>query len=155
MLPISYERVIGPQCCVFHRSHMINFFGIKLNEQELFIGSCLQFPLIFIVGWWVVPVMAICGLFWALGGAANSSKFFRRLGVPLTVCGATFLVLHQLTIFLAVPFMVWVAPSYGSDSWLFNFVMIRVHDQKKADFITRGICYLWYLLAFSIALLLS
>lgn len=115
------------------------------NPEEFFIGACLQFPLYFIVGWWVLPIMFICGILWRLGGW--SKKLFRRIGVPLVVCGASYLTLHHLAIFLAVPFMSWLAPSYGQDSWLYNRI--------KNDFLTRVICFGWYWTVFSIAFLIQ
>jgi hypothetical protein len=44
---------------------MKSFFD---NWEEIFIGACLQFPLYFIVGWWVLPIMLVCGILWRLGG---------------------------------------------------------------------------------------
>ena len=111
--------------------------------EELFIGSLLQFPLYFIIGWWIIPVSILCGILWRLGGWSEGNKLFRRLGVPLVVCGSTFLVIHHWTIFLAIPFMVWLAPSYGKESWLFRLV--------KNVFLTRLICYGLYWAAFSLA----
>ena len=121
-----------------------NFFD---NWEEIFIGATLQFPLYFIIGWWVLPIMIACGLLWRLGGVEGGSKLFRRIGVPLLVTLATFLTLHHWLIFLAVPFMVWLAPSYGEKSWLFKLL--------KNDFITRVICFAWYWIAFSLALIFN
>lgn len=127
----------------------VNFtFGGVVMSEELFIGAVLQFPLYFIVGWWIVPIMLVCGVLWRLGGWAEGNKLWRRLGVPLVVCGATYLALHHWTIFLAVPFMVWLAPSYGKDSWLYKLL-------KYNDFMTRLICFGWYWTAFSIAFLIQ
>ena len=117
------------------------------NLEEIFIGAALQFPLYFVVGWWVLPVMAVCGVLWRLGGMAGGNKLFRRLGVPLVVCGLTFFVLNYWWIFAAVPFMVWLAPSYGEDSWLYKLI--------KNDFVTRIVTYAWYWTAFSIAFLIN
>ena len=113
------------------------------EPEEIFIGAALQFPLYFIVGWWVVPIMLVYGALWRLGGMEGGSKLFRRIGVPLVVCGATYLTLHHLSIFLAVPFMVWLAPSYGIDSWLYRLVC--------NTFLTRLICFAWFWAAFSLA----
>jgi len=110
--------------------------------EEIFIGSVLQFPLYFIVGWWVIPIMILCGFLWRLGGWEGGSKLFRRIGVPLVVCGTTFITTHHWQIFLAIPFMVWFAPSYGKASWLFKIV--------KNDFLTRLICFGWFWSAFSL-----
>ena len=113
------------------------------NREEIFIGACLQFPLYFIVGWWVLPIMAVCGILWHLGGWKYGHKAFRWLGVPLVVCGSAFFFTHNAYVFLAAPFMVKLAPSYGKDSWLF--------ERLKNDLPTRLICFAWYWTAFSCA----
>jgi hypothetical protein len=114
--------------------------------EELFIGACLQFPLYFIIGWKILFIMPLCGLLWRLGGWEHGSKLFRRIGVPLCVCVPAFCVVHNPFIFLAVPFMVWLAPSYGEESWLFKLL--------KNDFLTRLICFAWYWTAFSVGVTL-
>jgi hypothetical protein len=114
------------------------------NWEEIIIdGICSSIFLYWIVGWWVIPLAVLCGFLWRLGGVTGGSKLYRRLGVPLLICGATFLTLHHWSIFLAIPFMVWPAPSYGKDSWLFKLL--------KNDFLTRLICFAWYWLMFSLA----
>jgi len=124
---------------------MRSFFD---NWQEIFVGACLQFPLVFIIGWWVIPVLGVCGLLWRLGGWEHGNKAFRRLGVPLVVCGATFLVFRGWLIFGAVPFMIWVNPfSYGENSWLWKWL--------KNDFLVRITGYIWYWLVFSAFLCVS
>ena len=125
--------------------------------EEIFIGASLQFPLIFIVGWWVLPLMGVCGVLWRLGGMAGGSKLFRRLGVPIIACGASFMVLHDWWLFIAVPLMVWLCPaSYGKSSWLYKlFLKITKENTKKADFLTRVVLYFWYWAVFSIALVLQ
>lgn len=123
------------------------------NPEEIFVGACLQFPLIFIVGWWVIPIMAVCGLLWRAGGVTGGNKLFRRIGVPLVVCGSTFLVFREWWIFLAIPFMVWLCPaSYGKSSWLFKWILGIVKNEKKADIITRGILFVWYWFSFCLPL---
>lgn len=117
------------------------------NWEEIFIGACLQFPLYFIVGWWVLPIMLVCGLLWRFGGVAGGTKLARRLGVPLIVCSSAFLYTHHWQIFLSLPFLVWIAPSYGVDSWLFKLL--------KNDFLVRLICFAWYWSAFATAYALS
>jgi len=118
------------------------------NPEEIFIGVFLQFPLFYVVGWKIAFIMAVCGVFWRLGGWEHGSKLWRRIGVPLVVCGATFLTLHHWTICLAGPFMVWLAPSYGKEAWLYK----RLGGD---NFLTRIICYGWYWAAFSIAFILK
>lgn len=118
------------------------------NPEELIIsGICSCIFVYWIIGWWIIPVFVICGLLWRLGGWEHGNKLFRRLGVPLVVCGASFMAGVSWIILLAVPFMVWLAPSYGVDSWLFKLV--------KNDFLARLICFGWYWTAFAIAYALS
>ena len=117
------------------------------SPEELFIGACLQFPLYFIVGWWILPIMLVCSVLWRLGGVEGGSKLFRRIGVPIVVCGSSMLFGVSWVILLAMPFMVWFAPSYGKDSWLYKLI--------KNDFLTRLICYAWYWAVFSIAYFIS
>ena len=123
---------------------MKSFFD---NPEEFFIGACLQFPLYFIVGWWILLIMGVCSVFWRLGGWEHGSKIFRRIVVPLVVCGSSMLFGVSWVILLAMPFMVWFAPSYGKDSWLYKLI--------KNDFLTRLICYAWYWAVFSIAYFIS
>lgn len=61
---------------------MIKLFGKELNPEEIFVWACIQFPFYFIVGWYVLPLMVISGIFGALGGAKYSKKGYRTLGVP-------------------------------------------------------------------------
>jgi hypothetical protein len=115
--------------------------------EELFIGAVLQFPLYFIVGWWVLPIMLVCGILWRLGGWSKGHKAFRWAGVPLVICIISALALHKPILMLAAPFMVKLAPSYGVDSWLFKLV--------KNDFLVRLICFVWFWLMFSLGILLG
>jgi hypothetical protein len=117
--------------------------GFFDNWEEIFIGAVLQFPLYFVIGWWVLPLMAVCGILWRVGGVTGGVKWARWLIVPSLVCGSAFLVTHSWPVLLAIPFMVKLAPSYGIDSWLFKLT--------KNDFITRLICYAWYWGAFAVA----
>lgn len=115
------------------------------NPEELVIDGILSsVPLYFIVGWWVLLLTPLCGVLWRLGGWEHGNKAFRRFGVPLLVCIVSSFFLHKIFLMLAVPFMVWLAPSYGKDSWLFK----RLHN----DFLTRVICFGWYWLVFSVAI---
>jgi len=95
--------------------------------------------------------MPICGLFWAIGGAAGGSKLFRRIGVPLVTCLTIYAFdkFHPWSVFFAIPFMVWIAPSYGIDSWLFK-LFSKV--TKEPNFPTRLVTYIWYWYAIGVAI---
>jgi hypothetical protein len=116
--------------------------------EEIIIGGlCSTIFLYFIVGWPVFAISLVSGLLWRLGGWKYGSKLFRRLGVPLVVCVSSMVAGVSWVILLAVPFMVWLAPSYGKESWLYK--------KLQNDFLTRIICFGWYWLAFSLAYMLS
>jgi hypothetical protein len=115
--------------------------------EEIFVGACLQFPLYFIIGWWILLIMPLCGLLWRLGGVEGGVKWARWAVVPLLVCTTTFFATGKCSVFLAAPFMVKLMPfSYGKSGWLYNLT--------KSDFITRIVTFAWYWLMFSIAVIL-
>ena len=116
------------------------------NPEENMIWGLLQFPLYFVIGWWILLIMPLCSVLGRLGGVTGGSKLFRRLGVPLVVCWCAFAATHHWGIFLAVPFMVWLAPSYGEESWLYKLI--------KNDFLTRLVCFAWYWTVFALAFLI-
>lgn len=117
------------------------------NPEEIFVGALLQFPLYFLVKWWVIPVMIVCGFLWRYGGWEHGNKLARRFGAPLLVCIVPALTLHMPILMCAIPFMVWIAPSYGKDSWLY-----KITDD---DFLTRLVCFSWYWSAFTLAYVFS
>jgi hypothetical protein len=117
------------------------------NPEEIFIGAVLQFPLYFIVKWWIAPIMVLCGFLWRLGGWRYGNKLFRRLGVPIVVCLSAFLAGVHWPVFLAIPYMIWFAPSYGVESWLYKLL--------KVDFPVRLITYFWYWTVFLLAFLVA
>lgn len=125
------------------------------NPEEIFIGAMLQFPLIFIVGWWVIPIQLVCGLLWRYGGAEGGSKLARRIGVPFVVLLSSALVLNNYMLFIALPFMIWAAPSYGASGKLFNFFLKLTSNGKKADILTRGLLYVWYWAVYAIVLIIA
>jgi hypothetical protein len=113
-------------------------------EEIIICGILSCIPIYWIIGWWVLPMMAVNGLLWRWGGATGGWIPARWALVPLIVCGATFIALSNWTIFLAAPFMDYLSPfGYGKESWLYKWL--------KSDFLTRLICWAWYWFIFSIA----
>ena len=112
--------------------------------EEIFVWACLQFPIYFIVGWWAIPIMILCGFLGRLGGVEGGVKWARWAVVPLIICTITFVMLHSWWIFLAAPFMEKISPfGYGKNSWLFKWL--------KKDFPVRLINFAWYWAVFAIA----
>lgn len=116
-------------------------------EEIVIDGLCSTIVLYWIIGWPVFAIAAVCGLLWRAGGVKDGNKLFRRLGVPFVVCGASMIWGASWTVFLAAPFMVWLAPSYGKEAWLYKLV--------KNDFLARIICFAWYWLAYCLAYMLK
>jgi hypothetical protein len=113
-------------------------------EEIIICGICSTIFLYWIVGWWVLPMMAVNGLLWRWGGATGGWKPARWAVVPLILCTCTYLSTGRTLIFLAAPFMVKLMPfSYGKSGWLYKWL--------KNDFLVRLITYAWYWLVFSIA----
>lgn len=136
-------------CALFTLGGMVmtlkDFFD---NPEELFIGACLQFPLYFIIGWWILLLMPICGLLWRWGGVSGGIKLARWALVPIAVCGSAIACGVSWWILIASPFMIKLSPvSYGENSWLFKWL--------KNDFLTRLICFLWYWFSFSLVYLIA
>lgn len=121
------------------------------NPFEIFWWGCTNFPIVLYVQWWVIPIMILSGLLGRLGGTEGGHKLFRKIGDPILVCGATYLKFHEWGIFIAIPFMVWLAPAYGATSWLFK-LMTKLYGRDKADMPTRLIILACYWAAYLIAL---
>lgn len=59
---------------------------MKLNKEELFVGSFAPLGLVPLYGWWVLPLCPITGLLWALGGSGYlGTKSWRRVIIPLII----------------------------------------------------------------------
>lgn len=127
-----------------------NFFD---NPQEIFIGACLQFPFIFIIGWWVLPMMLICGIFWRIGGMTGGNKLFRRIGVPLVGMASAFANGFWISGVIGAVLSsasIWTI-SYGEDSVFYKFFFNMSHNLKKADFQVRTLLYVCYFLSWMTA----
>lgn len=126
------------------------------NWYELRTGALLQIPLCLIVGWWVTPIMLVCAVLWRLGGVTGGNKLFRKVGVPLVVCWATYVDMHAPLIFIAIPFMIWLFPSYGKSGFIYKFFINSGDgDEEYADFMTKMTGHIWYWVSFYIVLLLQ
>lgn len=122
----------------------------KLNIEELFVGGFIQLPFYFVIGLWVIPLAILSGLLWALGGAEDSSKLFRRLGVPFLAI--FFLVAsgwQSLLVLAAYPGAVLACSlGYGLESKIWRFFYRIRQNHKAADFVTRLLTYSLYWISF-------
>jgi hypothetical protein len=136
---------------------MIKIFGKELNLEEMFIGAFIQAPFYFIIGWWVLLLMAISAILWALGGAANSNKLFRRLGVPVATSVAVALTTGNWLALAFIP-LGWGALSIGygipstqppdAGSFLGRFFLKILKTEKLANLATRLTIYSLYWISF-------
>ena len=135
---------------------MLNFFGKELNIEEIFVGACIQFPFYFLVGWWVLALMPVSGFLWALGGAKDSSKLFRRLGVAVaTVVSVvvTNITWWPIASFIPVGWGVltlgYGMPDGEDEGSFFGKLYLRIlKNYKLANFSTRLTTYIIYWVAF-------
>ena len=83
---------------------IIRVFGKDLNSDEILTGVAHGAFTAFFIGWWSVLAMLLCGFLWAWGGAAGTSKSWRRWGVPLVVCVSIALVKWIWYPLVSIPF---------------------------------------------------
>jgi len=93
-------------------------FGKYLNPEEVAVGALHSAIWIPFLGWWAALGVPASALLWAWGGADGTSLIWRRLGVPVTVCGL--IALNQLSwiSLCSMPFAFFVLTfGYGIPSW--------------------------------------
>lgn len=132
---------------------MIKLFGKELNLEEMFVGACIQFPFYFMIGWWVILLMAASSILWALGGAENSNKLYRRLGVAVATSAFMITISPAILLFI-LPGWGILTLGYGmpdatdKGSWLGRFYLRALKNYKAANFATRVTTYILYWVAF-------
>jgi hypothetical protein len=133
---------------------MIKFLWWELNVEEIFVGSMIQYPFIFIVGWWVIPLMAVSGLLWSIGGSKEGEKIIRRVGVALATALALVIYNHAywpcLISGCGAAGAVWMG--YGVNSVLYKAYSAILYTDKTRTFATRLTTYFLYWLAFGIGM---
>jgi len=63
----------------------IRLFGKDLGKEELKVGAVYSAIFIPWLAWWTLALAPVISFLWGYGGADNTSKVWRRVGVPL-VC---------------------------------------------------------------------
>ena len=124
---------------------MIKLFGKELNLEEMFVGVMIQWPFYFAIGWWVLLLMPISGLLWALGGAEKSNKLWRRLGVPLATSIA--IIAYNVKLWPAgvafLPAFGVLSMGYGESSWLYKLYS-KWFKEDVIDYPIRITTYILY-----------
>lgn len=96
----------------------LNLLKIKLSKEEFWTGfthSAVWTPF---QGWYALPSALLSGYLWALGGAKDTKKAWRRIGCPLTICVAVWAYKLGYWHFLSLPLAFWVLTiGYGIPSW--------------------------------------
>jgi len=109
---------------------------MKLSKEEFLTGCVVGVAWFSFMKWGCVPAGLLSGFLWALGGAAGTSKNWRRIGVPLTVGLFAWLGSRSLLPLVGVlPFYGVLTLGYGvpdgagdDGSWLGRFWMTKVTD---------------------------
>ena len=138
-----------------------------MNRQELLQGALHGSVAAVYMGWYVAPVVLICAILWALGGADGYSKAFRRIGVAVAICLPIMLVTGNFLWALAAVAMWGVfsigygIPSLndeGSTLGKLAYIMTDglrgdVYSERKATWMVRSFLFMLFLTAFSIPML--
>ena len=121
----------------------IKLFGKEYSVEEFLVGALLQLPFYFLFGGWVMPLSFVCGCLWAYGGAHNTSKLWRRLGVPLAVGVALAVNSGWLTLACVPLLYVIVSLGYGKESFIWKSIRDR-KSHEESDLITRTLIFIAY-----------
>lgn len=87
---------------------------MKLNKEEIIVGAVVAASFIYftkVLSFVTIPLSAIL---WAMGGAEKSDKNYRRVGVPVVICGAIAIMqLNVLPLASILPFHLALRLGYG------------------------------------------
>ena len=84
------------------------------NKEELSVGAVVAASFIFFLLYYAILAIPLCAFLWALGGADKWNKNWRRLGVPIVICGL--IALNQwslLPLISIIPFHMTLRIGYG------------------------------------------
>ena len=117
-----------------------------MNTEERWVGMVLAATLWYFTGWWTLLTIPLCGRLWAMGGSAQYDKNWRRICVPIVLCGCMVLNSHSYIPLLSVaPFFVVLTLGYGipdgmdAGSPIGRFWYIRCgQNDTKATIMTRA-----------------
>lgn len=118
------------------------------NVEELCVGALVGLAFALILNWWVFAAICACAILWWLGGAEGFHKNWRRIGVPVCLCGLLTIASRSwIPMISLLPFWGVLTIGYGipgagdKGSPLGHFVwnLLGVQRQPEADIIARGI----------------
>ena len=126
---------------------------MRLSFDELATGALIGLGTGLLIKWWSFLLAPAIGILWAMGGSSDSPEFFglssrhwRRLGVPLVLCGACSIItsawlplLSVLPIFgvCTLGYGIPDATDEGSMLGRFFFFGIAKENEIVAQFYTR------------------
>ena len=121
-----------------------------MNREERWVGGLVALSLWYYLGWYTLPAIPLCARLWAMGGASDYDKNWRRLGIPTVLCGLLILNLHNLVLLVSWPLMFGVLtmgygiPGYNDEgSWLGGYYFTRCGGRDvKATIMTRATIFL-------------
>lgn len=116
----------------------------KLNIEEVGVGCLVGVAWAYFLGLWALLAVPLVAFLWAFAGAEGTSKNWRRIGVPLVICGLATAWCRSLIPLLGfAPFHFVLRLGYGipdagdEGSMLGRFWWKRLGDEEKAQFATR------------------
>jgi len=139
---------------------MIKVFGKELNEEELLVGAGHALALCVWLDYWLFLALPLSTYLWALGGAAGTSKSWRRIGVALSCAILISLNLSRLQPMLgavsgwAVLSIGYGIPSANDEGSTVGKIFYKIcnKDQSLATYATRSfLCALW-VIGFALAI---
>lgn len=123
---------------------------MNLNKEEIVRGCAITiFPCLFLLGWVISwPISIACGFLYAMGGAENSWKGYRRIIIPLLIGIGCYWLTHvklvalsSLLMFgtLSIGYGIPSTQPYDEGSWLGKiFYKLFDGEETLAKWATHG-----------------
>ena len=123
----------------------MQIFKKYLNPEELAVGLIHALVWSVFLGLWAVLAVPLSSFLWAWAGADGTSKIWRRLGVPVVICGLIAIAkLTWIPLISVLPLWGVLSIGYGipddgdEGSWLGRFWFKKFNDDVMATIFTRG-----------------
>ena len=76
-----------------------------MNREERWVGAVIALSLWYFIGWYSLLAIPLCARLWAMGGSARYDKNWRRICVPIVLCGFMTLNLKSNLPLISLPFI--------------------------------------------------